>query len=375
MPIQFKDMVKKDSYLLIQRNKRLKMLFLALFISVIAGLAYIFRYYFWPFLFAFVLYVSLKPVYDWFQKFLKKPWISSSVLIALLFIIVMVPAFLLLFTLANQSYEFYQYIQKQFDPRIFDDFIHESGVMKTVYRFLDITEGELVKKIAGALQNASLALFSNLTDVLSFSIRFTVNFFFMFLILFFLFSEGKHFGVLFYKLMPFPNDIEKSVIRRLKEVIKVLMVGNMLIMAVQGIMLGLGFYIAGLPAPLLWGSIAAILSLIPVIGTSFIWLPAAAALAITGNVFWGVFLGAWCLAWYLALENLLKPKLLGEKLAFHPLIFFFLLLGSIQAFNLPGVIVGPILLTLFYSFWEIYRILEEYDKSCAAQDAAGSDPC
>jgi predicted PurR-regulated permease PerM len=48
-------------------------------------------------------------------------------------------------------------------------------------------------------------------------------------------------------------------------------------------------------------------------------------------------------------------------LHFHPLIFFFLLLGSIQAFGLPGVIIGPLLLTLFYSLWEIYKLLDEYD--------------
>ncbi|TAL33947.1 MAG: AI-2E family transporter [Spirochaetes bacterium] len=368
-------MVKKDSYLLIQRNKRLKLLFLALFVSVIIGLAFIFRYYFWPFLFAFVLYVSLKPIHDAMLRVLKKSWLSSSLLIVLLFVVVMVPAFLLLFTLANQSFEFYQYIQKQFDPKIFDDFLHKSEIMKTAYAFLNITEGELVKKTAEVLQSASLALFSNLTDVLSFSIRFTVNFFFMFLILYFLFTEGKRFGALFYKLMPFPSDIEKSVVSRLKEVIKVLMVGNMLIMVLQGILLGVGFGVAGLAAPLLWGSIAAILSLIPVVGTSIIWMPAAAALVISGNVFWGVFVGTWCFSGYMLLENLLKPKLLGDKLAFHPLIFFFLLLGSIQAFNLPGVIVGPLLLTLFYSFWEIYRVLEDYDRSCVEGAGPGTEKC
>jgi len=62
----------------------------------------------------------------------------------------------------------------------------------------------------------------------------------------------------------------------------------------------------------------------------------------------------------MVLENLVKPKIFGDRLNFHPLLFFFLLLGSIQAFNLPGVIIGPIILSLFYSFWEIYKILDDY---------------
>jgi predicted PurR-regulated permease PerM len=74
-----------------------------------------------------------------------------------------------------------------------------------------------------------------------------------------------------------------------------------------------------------------------------------------------IFTAVWCFMWYMLLENLVKPKVLGDKLNFHPLIFFFLLIASIQAFSLPGIIIGPILLSLFYSFWEIYKLLDEYD--------------
>jgi predicted PurR-regulated permease PerM len=132
-------------------------------------------------------------------------------------------------------------------------------------------------------------------------------------------------------------------------------------MVMQGTALGIGFFIAGIGMSQLWGSIAAILSLIPAIGTMFIWVPAVVYLIVSGNYLNSIFLGIWCLLWYQLLENLVKPKFFGEKLHFHPVIFFFLLLGSIQAFGLPGVIVGPLLLTLFYSFWNVYKLLDEYD--------------
>jgi predicted PurR-regulated permease PerM len=138
------------------------------------------------------------------------------------------------------------------------------------------------------------------------------------------------------------------------------MLGNLFIMLLQGLMVGVGLFIAGLSTPLIWGTLAAMLSLIPVIGTTLIWLPASIYLYFTGNYAMAIFAAVWCFSWYMLLENLVKPKIFGDKLNFHPLLFFFLLLGSIEAFNLPGVIIGPIILSLFYSFWEIYKILDDY---------------
>ena len=99
----------------------------------------------------------------------------------------------------------------------------------------------------------------------------------MVLMLFFLLKDGYKMGSTFYKVLPFPDDMEKNIVSRLKEVIRVLLAGNLLIMILQGLMLGVGFFIGGIKMPLLWGSLGAILSLIPVVGTVLIWLPAGQA--------------------------------------------------------------------------------------------------
>ncbi len=340
----------------------MKLIFLAVFFSLLLIMGYIFRYYFWPFIFALILYVALKPVHNYLLRFLKKRIFSSSVVILLLILVLLIPLFLLLFTLANQSYEFYQFLNGRFDAASLSSYIHSSPHVQVVYKYMNITEGDLVKKATELLEKGSLMIFSNLTNVLTLSLQLAADFFFMLLMLFFLLNEGNTFASALYDALPFPKDIEKDIADRLNEVIKVLIAGNLLIMTLQGFAVGLGFYIAGLETPLLWGSIAAIFSLIPVIGTSIIWLPPVVFLMMSGQFQAGIFLGIWCLFWYLALENLLKPKVFGQRLKFHPIIFFFLLLGSLRSFNLPGIIIGPILLTLFYSFWEIYKLLGEYDS-------------
>jgi len=182
----------------------------------------------------------------------------------------------------------------------------------------------------------------------------------MLLILFFLFKDSERFEKSIYTILPFPNDIERDMVDTLKVVVRILLAGNFFIMILQGLLVGIGFVIVGLSTPVLWGSIAAIFSLIPVIGTSFVWLPASLYLLAIGSPVKALIIALWCLGWYLLLENVLKPVVFGEKLKFHPLILFFLLLGSLQTFGLPGIIIGPIMLTLFFSFWEMYKILDSY---------------
>lgn len=360
---------KKESYVTLQVNKRIRMIILIIFFFLLVMMGYIFRFYFWPFVFALVLYIALKPLNELLLRFVKIKLISSAIMILLLFLVILVPLFFLLYKLGEQSYQFYVFI-KQFDPSVLMDFIHRSEFIKEIYALFSITEGDLIQKAVGILQKGSGLALSSITGVLGFSIKLGLNLFFMLLMLFFLFSEGKAFTSAIYDALPLPEGIKKDIVGRLLEVIRTLMAGNLLIMALQGIIVGSGMYIAGIGMGLLWGIIAAICSLIPVVGTAIVWLPPLVYLLATAHYGGAVFLGIWCLVLNTLAENVLKPLIFGDRLHFHPLIFFFLLLGSIQAFNLPGVIIGPILLTMFYSFWEIYRLLEEY---WARGDAAPAD--
>lgn len=353
-------MSKQESYTQISSNKNLKTIFLILFFAVLFVMIFIYRYYFWPFIFALVFYISFKPIHEFLLKYLRFRLLSTNVLLVSFLCLIVVPFFFLSVSLANQTYEFYIYIANQVDLNETEVYLRNNKLVVEILKYFNISEREIIQKIVQNLQQTSLTVFSRLTNIVTFSIKFSVNFLFMLLIMFFFFSEGEKISLAIYNIMPFPDDIEKDIIDRLKNVIKVLVAGNLLIMIMQGTMVGLGFYISKLPIPLLAGSIAAIFSLIPVIGTSFVFVPAVIYLLITGEYTYASFLLIWCFSWYLFLENVVKPKVFGKRLNFHPLVFFFLLIGSIQTFNLPGVIVGPLLLTLFYSLWEIYKILDVY---------------
>ena len=353
-------MVKRDSYFELHRNRTLRILFFIFFGSVIAALIFVFRYFFWPFLYSVMMYMALRPVYDFLLRFIKHRGVSSGIMIFLMVALIMLPIFFLTMAIVDQVFQLYKIVQSEIKEGVIEQIYHSYYVQKLA-GYLNIDSSNIVGKATDIVRNLSGKALSSAQAVIAYPLRFIINFFFLLLILFFLFKDGYRLESPFYKTLPFPEDLEKSVINRLKEVVRVLLAGNILIMLLQGLMVGIGLFIAAVPAAVLGGSIAAILSLIPIIGTSLVWVPAVLYLIFEESYLAALFLGIWCLGFYLLLENVVKPKVFGKRLNFHPLVFFFLLIGSLQAFNLHGVFIGPLLLTLFYSFWEIYKILGEYD--------------
>jgi len=370
-------MTDKKSYQILNKNKTMKLFFLGLFALIIVFLLYIFKYYLWVFTFSFIFYVALKPVFEKLNRKFKSRALCSTLMTLMLFFLVLTPSMLLLFSLYSQSTELYQKINRnQSEIRLsiegfFSDSKNKPEWQENIAEALDYFEvdrDQIAEKIVAFMSTKLDQVSDDIKTIISLPVVLMIKFFLMILIIFFLFKDGNKTDGAIYKILPFPDDIERDIISKLKEVIYVLVFGNLIIMIIQGTMVGLGLSICGITNPLLWGTIASVLSLIPVIGTTLIWGPAAIFLALTGNYGCAAFVSIWSFSWYMILENLVKPKAFGDKLNFHPLIFFFLLLGSIQAFGLPGVIIGPIFLSLFYSFWEIYKVLDAYDLGSKIQE-------
>jgi predicted PurR-regulated permease PerM len=136
--------------------------------------------------------------------------------------------------------------------------------------------------------------------------------------------------------------------------------GIFLTSIVQGIIGGIGFAIAGIPHALFWGTAIALFSLIPVVGTSVVWVPASLILIATGNLTSGIFLFCWGILIVSTVDNFLRAFLIGGRTNTNQLLMFLSVFGGIGMFGLVGVIFGPLILTLFFAFLHIYEL--EYDK-------------
>ena len=262
-------MIENSSYETLFRNKTMKSYFLILFAVIVMFLFYIFRFYLWIFLYSLIFYVALRPLHELILKYVKKRIFSSTLVILIILSLVVIPSMFLLIILSEQIYDLYGRVHFTINY----DFLKELGNHRLVnefFAFFNIQKVEVGQRIVSFFKETSMTAFSSITSIVSFPINFIIKFFMMMLILFFLFKDAYNVEAAVYRILPLPTDLEENIVKRLKDVIYVLMLGNFFIMILQGLMVGIGLFIAGVSTPLIWGTLAAILSLIPVIGTTLI---------------------------------------------------------------------------------------------------------
>jgi len=162
-------------------------------------------------------------------------------------------------------------------------------------------------------------------------------------------------------LLPLEHDDEMLILHRFTSVTRATIKGMVIIGILQGLICGLAFALAGFQGPVFWGTVMAVLSVIPVVGPTLVWVPALVILALNGDITGVVILAVLCGGIAGNLDNVLRPRLVGKDTAMHDLFVLFGTLGGVAMFGILGLIVGPIIAALFITIWEIYgNVFHEY---------------
>jgi predicted PurR-regulated permease PerM len=130
----------------------------------------------------------------------------------------------------------------------------------------------------------------------------------------------------------------------------------------QGLLAGLGFWIAGVPQALLLGFLTFLLSFVPA-APPLVWGSVALWLFFRGEVGWGIFVAAWGLLLVSSIDNVLRPYLLTQANSLPVLLSFFGFLGGILAFGFIGVFLGPVLLAIGYSLFLEWQAADSQKRS------------
>jgi predicted PurR-regulated permease PerM len=216
--------------------------------------------------------------------------------------------------------------------------------------------------------------YSILLGSMNYILNFAVNLFFGLILLFFMFRDGPRLARATIAALPFPDELVAGFILRIREMILAMLKGSVFVSIIQGFMLGLGLFVSGIPNSVFYGTVGALFSLVPIIGTAVVWLPAALYLGYVANSYGSaIFLAIYGPGMYLFLENILKPRMLDSKLGIHSLFLFLSIIGGIKEFGFTGIILGPLFVAIFATLWNIYHIwnsdlLEEEGKE---RDIAG----
>jgi predicted PurR-regulated permease PerM len=167
----------------------------------------------------------------------------------------------------------------------------------------------------------------------------------MLFLLFFFLRDGDTMLARGRRLIPLDEERKERLFRQLSGVTRAIVIGTSVTAAMQGVLVGIGFTIASLPSPVVFGVLAALLSMLPIGGTAFVWVPAVVWLFLDGRWGFGIFMLAWGIVLG-GLDNVLRPLLISGRAKISALAVFIGVLGGIPAFGSIGIIAGPVVLSL-----------------------------
>jgi predicted PurR-regulated permease PerM len=173
----------------------------------------------------------------------------------------------------------------------------------------------------------------------------------MLFLLFFFLRDGDLMLARARRLIPLTEERKERLFRQLGGVTRAIVVGTSVTAILQGVLIGIGFTIASLPSPVVFGVLAALLSMLPVGGAAFVWGPAVIWLFFDGRWGFGIFMLVWGILLG-GLDNILRPMLISGRARISALAVFIGVLGGIPAFGAIGVIAGPVVLSLVLALIE-----------------------
>jgi len=181
-----------------------------------------------------------------------------------------------------------------------------------------------------------------------------IDVFIMLYCMFFFLLDGD--GILKKALyyLPLEDHDECRILDKFTSITRATIKGTLVIGVLQGSLAGLAFAVVGIPSAVFWGTVMAVLSVIPSVGSALVWFPAVVYLVATGHISKGIGLFVFCAFVVGSLDNLLRPKLVGKDTQMHELMILFGTLGGIFMFGMVGIIIGPVIAGLFVTVWEIY---------------------
>ncbi len=203
------------------------------------------------------------------------------------------------------------------------------------------------EKVAGFLAAKVGALVKNI-------FAFFLDLFVLLFALFFMFRDGEEISQVMRHLLPFDPNIQEDMMRESKELIFASVAVGLLIAAIQGALGGLAFTLVGIGTGIFWGVLMGFFSLVPVVGSALIWVPAALWLALTGHVWRGLLVLLICGGVAGVADNIIRPLLLRNRTHLNELLLFISVLGGIEVFGLLGLVAGPTILAAAMGIFRVY---------------------
>ncbi len=322
------------------------------FFGLIAIVGYMVWQILWPFMVALALatvtVVLCYPMYEFILRFSPRRNASLAALISTLIVIItiVIPLYFISSLLVNEFVSFYRSLDNE--QLLIDNlFITIEDRVRVYLPEFELNVTEQIRQSGDWLTRNIGLIFTG-----------TISFIFIFIIsmlgAFYLFRDGRRFVNWVIDVSPLPDDEDRLILDRLAKAVRAIVVGTVLLSIIQGLVAAVGFSIFGIERAILWGSLGALGSLLPGIGTAGIMIPAVLYLFFTSTLANAIGLLIWGIVAVILVDNFIGPQLMSRNNNLHPFIILLSVLGGVTLFGPIGFIVGPVIVSLFVVLLEIY---------------------
>ncbi|MFC1571254.1 AI-2E family transporter [Candidatus Margulisiibacteriota bacterium] len=298
---------------------------------------------------AYLFYPLYKYLVEHMPQFLPRETLSAIIVCLIIIIIVLVPMGSITGLLTKEIRSGYIFIQRVLSrpdfridlPPLVSRYVGDISQYKT--QIADFG-GQVIGWLQGVIKGIPNFLLSIFITIFS---------------VYFFLKGGKNINGFLQDFFPLPQGRYKEIFSRFEELARGMVMGQIVVGVVHGFLAWAAYSFLGISNPVLWAFLTAIISIIPVLGAGLVWAPIAIYLLVVGysaGFAWkGVALLAYGLLVMSMLDNVLKPKIIGDRAHIHPLVILFGILGGIQLIGLPGILIGPLVLALLDVVLGIFR--------------------
>ncbi|HEV8328604.1 MAG TPA: AI-2E family transporter [Nitrospiraceae bacterium] len=343
--------------------------FLLVFLLLLWELGLILRPFFSPILWAVILATTTYPLYvRLLARVGERKNVAAGIMTGGMLLTAVLPAVYAMILASQEGVEAYEQAAEWLKEGHLKDLGAVFAKIPGVGALSQELAGRLIVAGSGSVEASLLEggkaistfLLSQGVDFAKNALLLATDFLVMLFTLFFVFRDGPYAYNTVFRAIPLEEGHKVKIFERLNTTMRAVVTGTLLTALAQGVTAGVTYYLLGLPFSVFLGALSGLLSLLPVGGTTIVWVPAALYLLFSGAVAKGVILigvGAGLVG---LMDNLLQPLLVGGQARLPVLPLFLASFGGLAYFGVLGLFLGPILLAVVLETLVIYQ--EEYQQ-------------
>lgn len=303
-------------------------------------------------LFSIILTIVSYPLYEKLRSKLTFAPLAAIIVIFQIIIVVIVPSIYLTITIFGQARDIITNIGSV-------EFTNLQNLENSLERFFGIkfNFAETVRIWIFDLSSTARSLV--IDNIITFT-RTVVNFLagivLMFFIMFYLFVDGRRLVEQVKAQLPIEDKYKDHLFDRAYKTVQGLFLGIFTTAILQGALAGVGYLIFGMPNVILLGFLTGVLALIPFLGPPVVYIPASLYLLSQGNLFGGLGLLLYGFLVISNIDNFFRPWIVRFRVKVHPLYVILGVVGGVVFLGFSGIVVGPLILTLFQEVVDVYNL-------------------